>query len=96
MYLNTRATAVGKSLGQLIGYGTVFIQILGKGDGGFGGFYVTQHGREGGIAVEQYFDSVSTYDRRVGVGFNRGEKTRLADNNVWYLVDWQYFGATQE
>jgi hypothetical protein len=52
MNLDARPTAFRKSLSKIVGYGTAFIKILGKGNGGSRGLYITQHNGKGLIAVQ--------------------------------------------
>ena len=51
MNLDARPTAFGKSLRKIVGYGTGFVEILGKGDGGSRALYITQHDGKSLIAV---------------------------------------------
>src|SRR5262245_11032517 len=52
MNLHTRPTAIGKSIGKILRYGTGLVKILSKSDSRSCGLYIPQHGGKSLIAVE--------------------------------------------
>src|SRR4029077_706447 len=86
-YLHAGAAALGEGFGNLVGNGAVFVEVLRIGNAFARAADRFEHRRKYLIAIEQKLDPITSYDRGIGMGCERGIKGRFAEYNIRHIVD---------